>query len=404
MSSDIPLPSTPSYHDVSRRSSNMSTISSSSRSISRVDQILSKSQSTSIKAAIVIEFGNALTKVGMAGEFAPRRVIRSEVIMSNEIEPTPVFNNEYSDERQKDLLLAFMKKIAFNILILPFKDRNVVIVLRVLGNERLQNILMDILKKNTCFLVQEIKFISSQIAASIASYCTEVGLVVDVGCEFSSIFPVIFNSVVVHEGETSMSCSKSLELNVRNLLLKYCSVRMHETQEIKKVDEEILSILDKTRTYENICNKYLFVTTLERSRKLENFDSLTPQPKDVEMIYKDFTLIVTGRVREVAAEILFTTAMDSLSIPEAILDCIHNCPIDYRRELFGKLIVVGGVTEMPGFLGRLRAELIDAISCPEYKSLGGLETPKFIRYPTSNLSTGLILNWIGGSLYANSSF
>uniref|UniRef100_A0A0K0F9X8 Actin-related protein 10 (inferred by orthology to a human protein) n=1 Tax=Strongyloides venezuelensis TaxID=75913 RepID=A0A0K0F9X8_STRVS len=404
MTSESPTTNSIPYQDVSRRSSNMSTLSSGSRALSRVDQILKEAPSTSVKSAIVLEFGNKLTKVGMAGEFKPRRIIRSEVTLPNETEPTVVFSNDYSDEKQKKVLTAFIRKIAFNVLILPFKDRNFVIVLKILENDRLQDITTDILKNNKSFNAQEVKFIPSQVAATIGSYCTEIGLVVDIGYEFASIFPVIHNSVLFHEGEISLSCSKKLEENVRELLVRYGSVRMHDTKEVKNVDEEILSVLDKTKTYEDICNKYLFVTTLERSRKLDKYEELEPKPKGFEIILKSFTLVVPGCLRELAAEILFTTTEDSLSIPEAILDVINNCPIDFRKQLFERLIICGGVSELPGFLGRVRTELLDAITSSEYAKLSKLNIPKFIQYPNSRTSFGLVINWIGASLYASSAF
>uniref|UniRef100_A0A0K0EE83 Actin-related protein 10 n=1 Tax=Strongyloides stercoralis TaxID=6248 RepID=A0A0K0EE83_STRER len=404
MASESTIGSTLSYQDISRRSSNMSTISSGSRALSRVDQILKEPPSTSVKIAIVLEFGNRLTKVGMAGEFRPRRVIRSEVTLPNEVEPTSVFSNDYSDEKQKKILTAFIRKIAFNVLILPFKDRNFVVVFRTLENDRLQHIITDILKNNKSFNAQEVKFIPSQVAATIGSYCTEVGLVVDIGYEFASIFPVIHNCVLFHEGEISLSCSKKLEEHVRELLVKYGSVRIHGTREIKSIDNDILAILDKTKTYEDICNKYLFVTTLERSRKLDKYEELQPQPKGFEIILKDFTLVVPGRLRELAPEILFTTTEDSMSIPEAILEVINNCPIDFRKMLFERLIICGGIVDLPGFLGRIRAELLNAITSSKYTKLSKLDTPKFIQYPNSKISFGLVINWIGGSLYASSAF
>ncbi|CEF69102.1 Actin-related protein 10 [Strongyloides ratti] len=404
MASDNTVTSTSSYQDISRRSSNMSTISSGSRTLSRVEQILKEPSSISVKTAIVLEFGNRLTKVGIAGEFRPRRVIRSEVTLPNEIEPTNVFSNEYSDEKQKKVLTAFIRKIAFNVLILPFKDRSFVVVFRTLENDRLQYIITDILKNNKIFNAQEVKFIPSQIAATIGSYCAEVGLVVDIGYEFASIFPVIHNCILFHEGEISLSCSKKLEERVRELLIKYGSVRIHGTKEIKNIDNDILDILDKTKTYEDICNKYLFVTTLERSRKLDKYEDLQPQPKGFEMILKDFTLVVPGCLRELAAEILFTTTDDSMSIPEAILEVITNCPIDFRKLLFERLIICGGVAELPGFLGRIKAELLDAITSSEYIKLSKLNVPKFIQYPNSKIPFGLVINWIGGSLYASSAF
>ncbi|OAV94999.1 hypothetical protein PTTG_05497 [Puccinia triticina 1-1 BBBD Race 1] len=81
---------------------------------------------------------------------------------------------------------------------------------------------------------------------------------------------------------------------------------------------------------------------------------------------------VPGWMRERASEILFNPTLssigqieeeedESLSIPEIILECLLKLPIDLRRPIVRNLIVSGGGAMLPGFLGRLKSELIHTL-------------------------------------------
>ncbi|EFP80514.1 hypothetical protein PGT21_001289 [Puccinia graminis f. sp. tritici] len=76
-------------------------------------------------------------------------------------------------------------------------------------------------------------------------------------------------------------------------------------------------------------------------------------------------------IRERASEILFNPTLsfgqieeeedESLSIPEVILESLLKLPIDLRRPIVRNLIVSGGGAMLPGFLARLKFELISIL-------------------------------------------
>ncbi|KAI0696903.1 actin-domain-containing protein [Cytidiella melzeri] len=75
------------------------------------------------------------------------------------------------------------------------------------------------------------------------------------------------------------------------------------------------------------------------------------------------TLVVPGWIRERAAEVLFEGGdVDESSVAEVILDSLLKVPVDLRKSLASGMVVVGGTPMLPGFIPRLHAELLRAIS------------------------------------------
>ncbi|KAI0359740.1 actin-domain-containing protein [Trametes cingulata] len=75
------------------------------------------------------------------------------------------------------------------------------------------------------------------------------------------------------------------------------------------------------------------------------------------------TLIIPGWIRERAAEVLFEGGdVDESSVAEVILDCLLKVPVDLRKTLASTILVVGGTPMLPGFIPRLQAELVRAVT------------------------------------------
>lgn len=75
------------------------------------------------------------------------------------------------------------------------------------------------------------------------------------------------------------------------------------------------------------------------------------------------TLVIPGWIRERAAEVLFEGGdVDESSMAEVILDSLLKVPVDLRKALASTILVVGGTPMLPGFIPRLHAELVRAIS------------------------------------------
>ncbi|KAI0833618.1 actin-domain-containing protein [Trametes gibbosa] len=76
-------------------------------------------------------------------------------------------------------------------------------------------------------------------------------------------------------------------------------------------------------------------------------------------------LIIPGWIRERAAEVLFEGGdVDESSVAEVILDCLLKAPVDLRKTLASTILAVGGTPMLPGFIPRLQAELVRAVTRP----------------------------------------
>ncbi|KAG5636655.1 hypothetical protein H0H81_007274 [Sphagnurus paluster] len=77
------------------------------------------------------------------------------------------------------------------------------------------------------------------------------------------------------------------------------------------------------------------------------------------------TLIIPGWIRERAAEVLFEGGdIDESSVAEVVLDALLKVPVDLRKTLASSILVSGGTVMLPGFIPRLHAEIIRALSPP----------------------------------------
>ncbi|KIK55142.1 hypothetical protein GYMLUDRAFT_176167 [Collybiopsis luxurians FD-317 M1] len=99
------------------------------------------------------------------------------------------------------------------------------------------------------------------------------------------------------------------------------------------------------------------------------------------------TLIIPGWIRERTAEVLFEGGdVDEGSLAEIILDALLKVPVDLRKTLASSILVVGGTSMLPGFIPRLQAEILRAISLPPLPRPptrpGRPAPPQYDRYST----------------------
>ncbi|TFK27769.1 actin-domain-containing protein [Coprinopsis marcescibilis] len=76
-------------------------------------------------------------------------------------------------------------------------------------------------------------------------------------------------------------------------------------------------------------------------------------------------LLIPGWIRERATEVLFERGdIDESSLAEVILDVLLKIPVDLRKTLASTILVSGGTAMISGFIPRLHAEIIRALSPP----------------------------------------
>lgn len=77
-------------------------------------------------------------------------------------------------------------------------------------------------------------------------------------------------------------------------------------------------------------------------------------------------LIVPGWIREYVAEVLFGDGpSEEYSVPEIVLQTLRGLPIDTRSELASSILVAGGTASLPGFIPRIRNDIIRLLPTAE---------------------------------------
>ena len=86
------------------------------------------------KHAVVLDIGTAYTKVGYAGESSPRAILK-----------TPPTFDTLDKEVLHDVLVEFVHRLYFEVLLVNPKDRRVVLLESLLGETRLKDELVEVL-------------------------------------------------------------------------------------------------------------------------------------------------------------------------------------------------------------------------------------------------------------------
>ena len=128
------------------------------------------------KHAVVLDIGSAFTKVGYAGESSPRAILR-----------TPAKLHQLDQDTLHDVLVDFVHRLYFEILLVNPKDRRVVLLESLLGETRLKDELVRVLFNH--FEVLSILFAPSHMMP-LFGLGLQNGLVLDVGYDSASVIPV----------------------------------------------------------------------------------------------------------------------------------------------------------------------------------------------------------------------
>eukprot|EP01126_Amoeba_proteus_P040067 TRINITY_DN4255_c0_g1_i11.p1 TRINITY_DN4255_c0_g1~~TRINITY_DN4255_c0_g1_i11.p1 ORF type:complete len:227 (-),score=42.04 TRINITY_DN4255_c0_g1_i11:101-781(-) len=124
--------------------------------------------------------------------------------------------------------------------------------------------------------------------------------------------------------------------------------------------------------------------------------------QDVSRQYtmEDGSLLELGRERFKVPEMLFRPSIaqlgieDTFGIPSLACQAILKCPIDYRLNLLGNIVLTGGTTLFPGFAQRLESEIWDIL----HSKMPGLKSTKI---QTRTHVHQKYLPWKGASIFAN---
>merc|ERR1712194_385903 len=87
-------------------------------------------------------------------------------------------------------------------------------------------------------------------------------------------------------------------------------------------------------------------------------------------------------------------------LPEVVDKCILRCPIDYRRRLYGQIVLSGGSTTFTHFKERLQRDLQDVVDARLAKQGAKAQAIEVKVHGGKKRKQQCYAAWLGGSLLA----
>ncbi|XP_017151198.1 actin-related protein 10 [Drosophila miranda] len=331
------------------------------------------------KPPIILDIGNAYTKLGFAGEAYPRKIMPTEVVLTTTGKTKRLFDYERKEELY-DQIVDFLQTIFFKHLLVSPKERKFVVVENIFGQTVVRETLARALFVH--FDVSSVLFVPAHLIA-LSTLAVATAVVVDIGYSETSIMPVFSGVQIMSAFKDQSYGGSAIHAEIKRQLLE---TGVKESLLTESVLEDI-----KVRT--------CFVTTMERAHSRSNGDENQPTPPpSVDYIICDIdtTVQVPGALRETVYEIMFEPNNERDSLPHLILRSILDCTLDARKPLVESIFLIGGGSMVQGMLPRLQQELQHLLKNDPYyaeRFHGNLQFKFFNSIGKQNFTA-----WLGGAL------
>ncbi|KAI5450353.1 hypothetical protein NCC49_003135 [Naganishia albida] len=303
----------------------------------------------------------------------------------------------------KARLTTALRKVYSHDLLTESRSRKVIIVENALLPNRIKQLISEVLFDN--LKVPSVSFTSGHMLTLMATGNT-TGLVVDFGYHETTVVPVYQSRVMYTHLTTTPIGGKAFLQRLKNLLVNFGTYTPprksrrpirpdskrragpsgaeednQEAEEVTAPKPVLEDVLDWW-TLEDIRSRGCFVgpAPIQPTRRPDEEVDLREYAKAFletsEASHATFTLrknevstdsgcgelLVPGWIRERAAEVFFEEGdVDALSVVEVILSCLTALPMDLRKAMISSIVVSGGACMMPGFIPRLRTQLLETI-------------------------------------------
>lgn len=348
------------------------------------------------KHAVVMDIGAAFTKCGYAGESAPRCIIPSLTTEGRSLHDIPTSDELYN------ALVDFVHQLYFKWLLVNPKDRRIVVVDSILGSSRFKETLARVLFRH--YEVSSILFAPSHLLP-LFTLGIRTALVLDVGHREATVIPVYEGVPILKSWQAQPLAGAAIQESLRaDLILRGTISRGTDSEYVRPLGEnpEILT----HQIIEDILVRCCLLTNINRGRDITQINQDASSVTGLTSFLKNCApplrypvggeqfILLDSMAREGAAEVLWQMDQDGISIASMILDSILSCPVDCRRELASNLLLVGGVTMLPGFKSRLAQELKSLLSQPKYATCSITQFKVHQSPARPNLTT-----WLGGAIF-----
>lgn len=340
------------------------------------------------KQALVLCFGEAFTKVGLAGENRPRAIFRSPELRRRRM-LGPELSGTLSQEEWVQVLSDFMNRIFFQHLHLSPKDRRVVICDGVYSSQQFRSALAFVLFK--LFAVPSVCFVLELV---LPLYLTGLhsGLVVDLGFGSAKVLPSSAGVPLLSAFSDANCGTKAVLQAIKKALMDPAAG-----------NDGILDILEDETVLEDVLVCACYVTCdFPKDREQPARSLKSDKDAEVRLLGRDRALKVPAACRHGVTECFFhpqsaenhSCACDTL--PEAFVRTLELCPMDIRAQLVQNVVICGGGATLRGLLPRLALEVQKALQ--QHKVLSAL-APKLRLTPVD--FAPICAAWTGGAIYGS---
>mmetsp|Transcript_78160 Transcript_78160/g.229085 ORF Transcript_78160/g.229085 Transcript_78160/m.229085 type:complete len:429 (-) Transcript_78160:239-1525(-) len=222
------------------------------------------------------------------------------------------------------------------------------------------------------------------------------GLVVDSGDGLTHLIPVA-------DGYVIGSCIQEIKLGGRDVT-QFIHDMLKDRKEPVPAEQrmETARIIKEQHSYlsRDIIDEYQKFDQ-EPGKRLKTYNGITPKTKENWSIQ-------IGYERFLAPEIFFNPEIFvegvTTPLPQVVDNCILQCPIDYRRRLYGNVVLAGGSTTFLHFKERLQRDLqhvVDDRLGEASKRSGAKPEPITVQvHGSKQRRAQRFAAWLGGSIFA----
>ncbi|KAJ2005888.1 hypothetical protein H4R26_001695 [Coemansia thaxteri] len=340
----------------------------------------------SAEEKVVLDIGACSLRAGFSGDSAPlySSTMANTYSLVGDSYLHALGSGTSASQRQKPWseveLVEQLREVYRRDLLVDARTRKVAVVEGALQPTAMRLAVARVLLSN--LQVPHVSFYPASVAALMTTGQV-TGLVVDCGHHCTTITPVYEACALAPYLSVTPLAGVALFANLRALLKQHAGFIPHVAAESTIDIENVLT----SQVVTHIMTRLLFASPIATPMALradlgaadrhgdelleffESSSACTAAPRTkltVESLKNGRGVLEwPSWIRERATEVLFCgdLAAEHLGIADTVAQCIARVPVDTRRALISRILVIGGVADVPGFRPRLLHDIATSLRC-----------------------------------------
>jgi len=337
------------------------------------------------KSPIILEIGSLFTKIGIADESFPKRIIYTpQNLRAWLLTKDDQRAGERDIQKLEHDVEAFIRQVFIYELLLNPRDRAVTFCENTFMPQEFVQTFAKVLL--TRFSIPKVLFFYSMILPMYTA-SSFTGIVVDCGYQDIQILP-IYEGYPVREGFLYLpGGGKQIAKNLKECLLKQNLGLQEDVLDdytLEDIKVKHLNLLLKNQKEQYFSNE-------ENIQKMKNkLYTVEIDKKKIKISYYDKTSVLEGLFGDPENE--------ETNIAASILDSVSKVNVSARKKVTQCIVLSGGITMIPNFAKRMRQELSYYLGQRKYENLKNFEDT----FSFGNVSSpSNCLTWIGAAILSN---